>query len=134
MLGQAEVGQWYRHLDKGEAFQVTAIDARTKSVEVQYFDGDLDEIDEATWSALPLQAVEQPEDWTGPVDDVDVEDLGYSETEMTPRDWRADLEPIAQASEQWEDAVNPEERDAEGEGETAEPLAPDVLKAAEKLG
>lgn len=40
-------------------------------------------IDAETWALLPLERVEPPEDVTAPVDDIETDDLGYSETGMT---------------------------------------------------
>ena len=44
-VGAARIGQWYQHLDKGEMFVVTGIDDRSGAIEIQTFDGDLDEIE-----------------------------------------------------------------------------------------
>jgi hypothetical protein len=30
------------------------------------------------WTTLPLEFAEPPEDWTGPLNDVEVDDLGYT--------------------------------------------------------
>jgi Family of unknown function (DUF6763) len=133
-VGRAQIGQWYSHLDKGETFQVTAVDEKSKTIEIQSFDGDLDEIDDATWSALPLELTEPPEDWTGPVDDVEVDDLGYSDTEMKTRDWEAPLQPFPVASEEWEETTPPGERDPEGEGTPEEQLALDEPSVRERMG
>jgi hypothetical protein len=57
------------------------------------FDGDLEEMDFDEWHQQSIEAIEPPEDWTGPVDDVERDDLGYSETDMTPEDW---AEPFAE--------------------------------------
>lgn len=105
------VGQWYQRADKGEIFQVTGIDEESGTIEVQTFDGDLDEIDAESWRALPLTLAEQPEDWTGPVDDVEVDDLGYSQTDMRAEDWEEPLQPLAgrqPAKEAWEDTSDSE--------------------------
>jgi len=93
-VGGARVGQWYRRSDKGEIFQVTGYDKASGTIEIQTFDGDLDEIDEDAWRELPLGLAEPPEDWTGPVDDVERDDLGYSETNMRGVDWAEPLEPF----------------------------------------
>lgn len=81
------VGQWYEHLDKGQKFEVVALDEDVGTVDIQYFDGDLDELDLDTWYELEIQMSETPEDWTGPVDNVPKDDLGYTETAMTEEDW-----------------------------------------------
>ncbi|MGA2840653.1 MAG: DUF6763 family protein [Steroidobacteraceae bacterium] len=125
VVGRARIDQWYRRQDKGEAFLVTAYDDKSRTIEIQTFDGDVDEIDEEVWSTLPLELAEPPENWTGPVDDVEVDDLGYTETDMAEADWSAPLQPLAPAGEAWEDTTDETERDAEGEGVPEEELALD---------
>ena len=115
-VGQARTGQWYLRHDKGEIFQVIACDEEARTIEIQSFDGDLDEIDEDVWAALPLEFAEQPEDWTGPIDDVEVDDLGYTETDMTARDWLEPLQPL-RAEEARETLAGrmPEDQQAQGD-------------------
>ncbi len=135
-VGDARIGQWYLRWDKGELFQVTGLDSQAKTIEIQTFDGDVDEIDADAWTSLPLGLAEPPEDWTGPVDNVEVDDLGYEDTEMTAQDWAASVEPLSIAQptqEEWEDTADPEEHDPEGEGQPAEPLALDEPLARERL-
>jgi len=123
--GRPEIGQWYLHQDKGEMFRVTGYDERARTIEIQNFDGDVDEIDTEAWAAMRLERAEEPEDWTGPVDDVEVDDLGYSETDMRASDWSEPLQPFQPQEEAWQDTTPEEERDAEGEGKMAEELAGD---------
>lgn len=73
-VGPAIVGQWYKHLDKGDTFVVTGYDENSHSIETQGANGDLDEIDEETWNVLPLEAVAPSEDWTEARDTVDGDD------------------------------------------------------------
>lgn len=131
-VGPARIDQWYLRQDKGEAFLVTAYDDKSRTIEIQTFDGDIDEIDEELWSKLPLEFAEPPEDWTGPIDEVETDDLGYSETGMSEADWSVPLQPLATAGETWEDTRDETERDAEGEGVPEEELALDnpVAKAS----
>jgi hypothetical protein len=103
ILGGPEIGQWYARTDKGELFRVVARDDKSRTIEIQYFDGDLDEIDAETWGMLPLERSAPPEDWTAPIDDVETDDLDYTETQMSPTDWTQPLQPIARAGEAWED-------------------------------
>jgi uncharacterized protein DUF6763 len=76
-VGGARIGQWYTHLDKGEAFLVTGYDEKSRTIETQAINGDLDEIDEESWSVLPLELAEPPEDWTES-EDADTEDSEIS--------------------------------------------------------
>ncbi len=71
------IGAWYR-LDGGESFEVVAYDADDGTVEIQYFDGTVEEMDIEDWEAQGeenrLEEVEPPEDWSGSVDvDADLE-------------------------------------------------------------
>jgi len=100
------IGQWYRHLDKGESFLVIGYDERTGTAEIQTFDGDLDEVDSESWDELRVAPIEPPEDWTGPVDNVVVDDLGYSETGMKGTDWEAPLQSLPVVQEAWESTVD----------------------------
>ena len=54
------VGQWYAHRDKGQPFQVVAVDD-DGSVEMQDVDGDVDEIDRESWYALPIEVTDEPD-------------------------------------------------------------------------
>ena len=80
------IDSWYHQAEKAQKFLVTAIDEHSDTVEIQYFDGTLDEIDLVTWYAMDVELVEAPEDWTGPVD---MEDLGAIDAEMSSADWEA---------------------------------------------
>jgi hypothetical protein len=70
MNSSPQVGQWYQ-LDSRQIFMVTGFDDRSRTIETQAINGDLDEIDEFTWSILPLAFAEPPEDWTEAVDGAD---------------------------------------------------------------
>jgi len=62
-----DIGQWYRRPD-GTLLKVVAVDEESNTVEIQFFDGTIDEIEMDTWSEQFLAKVAAPEDWTGPVD------------------------------------------------------------------
>ncbi len=131
-VGRARIGQWYTRSDKGEIFQVTGYDPDSRSIEVQTFDGDLDEIDLESWTGLPLALAEPPEDWTGPMDDVERDDLGYTETDMTGEDWAAPLQTL-RSKEEGEEATADDEGDPEGEDFPVEEFALDNPAAAPRL-
>jgi len=97
------VSQWYRHLDKGQQFYVTAYDEDEGTIEIQHFDGDVEEMDLDDWHELAIEPIEPPEDWTGPVDDVERDDLGYVETDMTSEDWAEPLQEKQQRIEENEE-------------------------------
>lgn len=129
-VGPPEIGQWYARGDKGQEFRVVGRDEESRTIEIQTFDGELDEIEAESWGTLSLERIDAPEDPTAPLDDVETDDLGYSETAMTTGDWAQPLRPIAMAAEAWEEPDAEEDRDPLGEGAPAEPLAVDVAEPA----
>ena len=66
------VGDWYRR-PGGALFEVVAIDRDDATVEVQHFDGTLEEFELESWEEQEFEEAQAPEDWTGSVD-VDLED------------------------------------------------------------
>lgn len=68
---QPAIGDWYR-LSGGSLFEVVALDEDDGTIEIQYFDGTVEEMDvedwEAQWDDGALESAEAPEDWTGSVD------------------------------------------------------------------
>jgi hypothetical protein len=81
------IGSWYR-IRGSESFEVVAFDEDDGTIELQYFDGTVEEMDLEDWQAEQesgaLEGVEAPEDWTGSVDvdpeqDDQRETLGYVE-------------------------------------------------------
>ena len=128
-VGPPEIGQWYSRTDKGEMFQVVGRDESSRTIEIQSFGGDLDEIDEDAWGRLPLERAAPPEDSTGPLDDIEADDLGYSETAMQAADWNAPLQLLGIERETWTDTRSEDERDPLGEGAPEEPLMADLPDA-----
>lgn len=101
------VGQWYSHRDKGDLFQVVAVDEEDGTVEIQEFDGALDELDLDEWYQQSLEAAEQPEDWSGPVDDVEPDEFGYTDMNEEP----ASAEPLEAAFTSWGEIVEEDDLD-----------------------
>jgi RNA polymerase-binding transcription factor DksA len=73
------VGSWYQHLDDGDLFQVVGVDEDEQLIEFQHFDGDIEEVTLNEWRTWDIEVTAAPEDWTGPVDDIERDDLDYSE-------------------------------------------------------
>jgi hypothetical protein len=101
------VGNWYAHRDKGALFQVVALDEDAGTIEIQEFDGGLDELDLDEWRALSVYGAAQPEDWGGPLDDVEPDEFGYTDL--------ADEEPAQSPREAvtttWEQIVEDDDFD-----------------------
>jgi hypothetical protein len=70
MRAQPDIGEWYR-IRGGEQFEVVAIDESDGTIEVQYFDGTVEEIDVGDWEAQHahggIEQAEAPDDWSGSV-------------------------------------------------------------------
>jgi hypothetical protein len=78
---QPGIGDWYR-LQDGELFEVIAVDEADGTVEVQYFDGTLEEMELEDWLAQSaggvIKPAEPPEDYRGSIDaEDDDEGSGY---------------------------------------------------------
>jgi hypothetical protein len=85
-LVKSIVGEWYRGATN-ELFEVVAIDDHDETIEIQFFDGTVAEVDFESWNEHQLddliEVADAPEDWSGAVD-VEAEDLDR-EFEDLPR-------------------------------------------------
>ena len=67
-----DIGNWYRRTSGGELFEVVAVDEDDGTIELQSYDGTVEEMDVEDWNAQwedgALEPGEAPEDWTGSVD------------------------------------------------------------------
>lgn len=68
------IGDWYLN-PQGSLFEVVAIDPDDGTLEVQYADGAVEELDADTWEELRPVPSEPPEDWSGSMD-VERDDYG----------------------------------------------------------
>jgi hypothetical protein len=68
---QPAIGEWYR-LHGEQLFEVVAIDEDTATIEVQYSDGTVEELElgdwKEQWKSGALESAEAPEDWSGSID------------------------------------------------------------------
>ena len=63
------VGQWYQRADRPQPFQVVATDDDEQTVDVEYFDGTIDEWPLSHWQELDIQPSCAPPDTRGALDD-----------------------------------------------------------------
>lgn len=103
------IDQWYQRRDKGELFRVVATDSTADVVEIQDFDGAIEELDFDSWQAMDMELAEAPEDWTGPFDEVEADDLGYSDMAMSEQNWRESLDTARTTEESWQSTTPPDE-------------------------
>jgi len=76
-------GQWYENVEEEESFRVLSVDEDSELVEIEYLDGDIEEIDLETWHEMDLERTEEPEGWTGSADEEEDE-------EEKDEDWEED--------------------------------------------
>jgi len=76
------VGNWYQDLQR-RTFEVVAVDEEQDAIELQHFDGQVEELDFDSWYDLEVEVIAPPEDPTGVFDDLVQDDLG--DTERPPR-------------------------------------------------
>jgi hypothetical protein len=81
-------GKWYQDLEENEIFQVLSVDPDEEIIELQYENGDIEEIDLDTWHELDLEHAEEPEGWAS--DDDDEEDDEDVEEDEDDDDWDED--------------------------------------------
>jgi hypothetical protein len=81
------IDQWYAHLDKGQRFYVVAVNDDENTVDIQHFDGDLEELSLEEWHDLDIELSEEPENWTGALDIAEKDDLGTEITDTNEEDW-----------------------------------------------
>ncbi|MEQ1638035.1 MAG: DUF6763 family protein [Methylococcales bacterium] len=76
------IDSWYKDLENNLIFKVLTIEDKGDTIEVQYLDGDLGSYDKESWYNSTIDFIEAPEDWSAPFDDMEEDDLGYSDTDM----------------------------------------------------
>ena len=86
-------GQWYENLEEEESFRVLSVDEDSELLEIEYLDGDIEEIDLETWHEMDLERIEEPEGWSeSENDDEGEEDEDWEEEddEDEDDDWDED--------------------------------------------
>ncbi|HID98576.1 MAG TPA: hypothetical protein EYP57_10405 [Thermodesulfobacteriaceae bacterium] len=69
-------GKWYQDIDRKKVFQVLSVNQDEDVVEIQNYDGDLEQLSMAEWNEMILDMVEAPEDWAGPFGELEPDDFG----------------------------------------------------------
>jgi hypothetical protein len=82
-------GQWYQNVEEDETFRVLSVDEDSELIEIEYLDGDIEEIDVETWHEMDLELTDEPEGWSDSDDeDDDLDD--EEEDEDGDDDWDED--------------------------------------------
>ena len=96
-------GQWYENLEEEESFRVLTVDEDSELVEIEYLDGDIEEIDLETWHEMDLDRIEEPEGWSESDDEDEAEE---------DDDWEEDEE---EDDEDDDDDLDEDEEDGDDE-------------------
>lgn len=74
------VGEWYKH-PSGALFEVVAVDEDDGTIDVQHFDGTVEEHDMDAWMDAGYELAEAPEDYSGSLD-IEREDFATERGEV----------------------------------------------------
>jgi hypothetical protein len=99
-------GKWYQDLEENEVFLVLSVDPDEELIELQYENGDIEEIDLDTWHELDLEHAEEPEGWSTDddeddeeEDDEEDEDDDWDEDDEDDDDWDEDDDDLDEDDE-----------------------------------
>ena len=95
-------GQWYENLEEEESFRVLSVDEDSELIEIEYLDGDVEEIDLETWHEMDLEQIDEPEGWSESDEDEDEDELDEDEDD----DWDDDED-----DDDWDDDDDDSDRD-----------------------
>ena len=73
------VGKWYENREEEETFRVLSVDEDDELVEIEYLDGEIEELDLDTWHELDLEPTEEPEGWSDSDEDEDEDDDDFDD-------------------------------------------------------
>lgn len=89
---QPRLGDWYKSIN-GDKFEIVALDEDAATMEVQHFDGAIEEVDFDSWNEMEIVPIEAPEDWSGSMD-IGKEDYGVDLELTAPNDHINPLDDI----------------------------------------
>lgn len=97
-------GQWYENVEEDETFRVLSVDEDAELVEIEYLDGDIEELDLDAWHEMDLERIAEPEGWAGgDEDDEDEEEEEEDDDEDDEDDDWDDDEDDDEDDDDWED-------------------------------
>ncbi len=83
------VGLWYWDIEHQEQFEIVARDDKFGSIEIQFFSGDIQEVDLDTWYEMRVVSIAAPKDWSGPFDIEKDEFTEFSNETSDPHRFRS---------------------------------------------
>lgn len=101
-------GQWYENVEEDETFRVLSVDEDAELVEIEYLDGDIEELDLDAWHEMDLERIAEPEGWAGGDDDQEEEE--DDEEDDDDDDWDDDEDDDDDDDDDWEEDEEDSER------------------------
>lgn len=95
-------GQWYDNLEEEEQFRVLSVDEDSELVEIEYLDGEIEELDLEAWHEMDLEMIDEPEGWSDTDEEEDEEDEDdWDEDDDEDDDWDEDEEDLDDERDQY---------------------------------
>ena len=88
------IGKWYLDNADRQLFEIVAIDDEDDTIEIQYFDGSIEELDLELWNEMELTSAAPPEDWSGPFDDLEADDMADPDTPVEKHEFKQYIDGI----------------------------------------
>ena len=83
------IGQWYQDIQY-RFFEVVACD--NESIEIQFYDGNIEEVDKDNWLSLSVKVVAEPNDGLSPFEELDFNDGGFLDEGASLLGWSSSVE------------------------------------------
>src|SRR6185312_7031059 len=95
------VGQWYENLEEEEQFRVLSVNEDSELIEIEYLDGDIEEMDIEGWHEMDLDKIDEPEGWSE--SDEDEEEEEDEDEDDEDEDWDDEDEDQDEEDEDWDE-------------------------------
>jgi hypothetical protein len=101
-------GQWYENVAEDETFRVLTVDEDAELVEIEYLDGDIEELDIDAWHEMDLERIAEPEGWaaTEAAKEAEEEEEDDKDEDEDDDDWDDDDED----DDDWDEDEEEQER------------------------
>lgn len=80
------IGNWYQDAEQDEIFEVVAVDDAAGTVEIQYLEGEVSELDVDSWKQMILLPAKPPEDFNIAYE-MSSEDIHEMDEVFIPESW-----------------------------------------------
>ncbi len=87
------IGQWFQDLSNRQLFEVVALDRDSGTIQIQYVDGEITDMEVENWGDLLLTPAAEPEDWRTAFE-LDEEFSGDPDAALHPTQWASPLSRI----------------------------------------